>query len=300
MVLKYCARCIVLILLLCLAINAGAQPMLPGITGAVDKGIVVLSWNSQFNSLKSITVLRSADSIANFSTIGTVRNLDKGLQAFVDGHPAPGNNYYRLVILFRSGLSWRSNLFSVYIDSTLHAQPKKTLPRNDSLQHFTVTEEKSNAAPVGAKQTANPDKTTGKQQDAPVQDITKLKIAVNFDNKESTPADLPAVKPEEPKHKIVLSFEDPEANLSLLVKSKLIYTDPVTGHVNMMLPDDVNKHNYSVKFFDQKNHMLFEVPRVKASRIIIEKRNFQGKGVYKFVLRKDILELERGYVEVGP
>src|SRR5690606_17911946 len=77
-----------------------AQPVLPDMIGATQDGMNILSWTSQYNGIKSIAVQRSADSVYNFATIGYVKELGKGPQAFIDGHPMPGNNWYRLYIVF--------------------------------------------------------------------------------------------------------------------------------------------------------------------------------------------------------
>ena len=292
-----------------ISVRALAQATLPDIAGSTDRGIVVLSWNCQYSGIKSITVARSADSTGNFTTIGTVKNLDKGLQAFVDGHPAAGKNYYKLTILFRSGLTWRSNRCDVSVDKSLLESSKVLLPSNDSLQHFTVTEERS-AAPAKDTSTRNSRANNAQRERAGTQaapagsiaaDETKRKIAVSFapevavpDMKSNPVADT--IKPAILKHKIIISFDDPDVDLSLRIKSRFINTDATTGHVHMLLPDDVNQHHYSARFYDAKGHMVIEIPRIMASKIIIDRRNFQHKGVYKFILRRDVTEFETGYI----
>ena len=107
-----------------------AQPVLPDIVGATDKGINVLSWTSQYDGIKSIAVQRSSDSVYNFATIGYVKNLKKVTQAFIDGHPVPGNNWYRLYINFNSDLTWYSNRFKIFVDSAatgVHFDPRRQL-----------------------------------------------------------------------------------------------------------------------------------------------------------------------------
>src|SRR3954465_12927824 len=91
-----------------------AQPMLPNISGSADKGVVLLSWACQYNGVKAIAVLHSTDSVYNFRIIGYVKKLEKGVQAYVDGHPDTGKNYYKLSIVFNSGLTWTSNRRQVY------------------------------------------------------------------------------------------------------------------------------------------------------------------------------------------
>ena len=109
--------------------------MLPDMIGATDKGINVLSWNCQYDGLKFIAVQRSADSVFNYVTIGYVKNTKQGPQAYIDGHPLPGDNWYRLNIGFSSDLTWNSNRLKIHIDSaTLLA--KGVVPPNDSLQRY--------------------------------------------------------------------------------------------------------------------------------------------------------------------
>ncbi|MCW3121741.1 MAG: hypothetical protein JWQ38_1233 [Flavipsychrobacter sp.] len=307
MVLKWRAERFVFILLfLCTGMRTTAQPTLPDIAASADKGIVVISWNCQYSNIKLIAVLRSADSVSNYTTIGNVKNLNKGLQAFVDGHPAAGKNYYKLSIVFKSGLNWRSNHCSISIDRSLLESSLK-LPSNDSLQHFTVTEEKT--APNKTAQQNNTGAGNAEQkntpQNTPTTEVPKHKISVSFDEGVIELPDIKnaivkdTIKPLLPKHKVVISFGEPEENISVNIKSQYIFADATTGHVNMFLPDDVNKTGYSVKFYNAQNKMIFEVPRIKAPKIIIDKRNFQGKGTYKFVLRKDGLELETGFVTLN-
>lgn len=294
---RYGAVCIVFIVLLFFTgAIAVAQPTLPDIAASTDKGVVVLSWNCQYSGVKLIAVMRSADSVSSYVTIGNVKNLDKGLQAFVDGHPLSGKNYYQLSIVFKSGLTWHSNRCNISIDRSLLESAKK-MPSNDSLQHFTVTEEKTaNAPPVQPKK--NSATTLLESQNSP--SVTQHKIAVSFEPEvKSTPAKDTA-QPVQPKHKVVITFGEPDDNLTVNIKSRFINVDAVTGHINMTLPDDVNKINYSLRFYDKQNALVLEVPKIKASKIIIDRRNFQHSGIYKFVLRRDGLELETGFVTLKP
>ena len=293
---RYGAFCIVFIVLFfCTGSIAVAQPTLPDITASADKGVVVLSWNCQYSGIKLIAVMRSADSVSSYATIGNVKNLDKGLQAFVDGHPLAGKNYYQLSIVFKSGLTWRSNRCNISVDRSLLESAKK-LPSNDSLQHFTVTEEKTANTPsaLPKKNSAAPQES----QNAP--SATQHKIAVSFEPEVKNVPAKDTTQPVQPKHKVVITFGEPDDNLTLNIKSRFINVDAVTGHVNMTLPDDVNKINYSIRFYDKQNAAVLEVPKIKASKIIIDRRNFQHSGTYKFVLRKDGLELETGFVTLKP
>jgi len=292
-----------------------AQPTLPDVAAAANNGIVILSWNCQYTGIKSITVLRSSDSVANYATIGKVKKLDKGTQAFVDGHPAPGKNFYRLIILFRSGLSWSSNHTSIYV-APVSSNDKK-LPPNDSLQRYITTSDTARRNQVQTAQTrpqvkkdilaVDPeDDVPDDDDDAPPTPATaadsKKKVYISFNMDTVNTGTKPAVIQDNPvnNYKVTVTFEDPNDVVPTFIRSMYVYTDNATGHVKMNLPDDVATHHYSVKFYDGQNRMITEVPRINSAQIIFDKRNFQHKGTYKFVLRRDVVELETGYVQVNP
>jgi hypothetical protein len=265
-----------------------AQPMLPDIGGSVDKGIVLLTWNCQLNAVKSIAVMRSADSLSNYSIVGNVKKIDKGVQAFADAHPASGKNFYKLSILFNSGLSWTSNRVAVYVDKAA-LESARSFPSNDSLQRYIVTE---NAMGKKGKPLIN--------NDAPV--ISKNKVCITFGADTATTTIRGGSEPfREPaeKVKIDIAFDNPDVDQPIFIRSRFVFTDPLTGHVTMKLPDDVKQHHYSIKFYDIQKHIIVEIPRINASNIILDKRNFQKRGVLRFVLRKDAVELESGYVTVN-
>ncbi len=108
-------------------------------------------------------------------------------------------------------------------------------------------------------------------------------------------ANLPVIR----HQRIAISYDDPYENSATLIRSRFVFVDPVSGHINITLPEDVHTHHYSIKFYDQKNKMMVDVPRVNAASIIVDRRNFQHKGFYKFVIRRDAVELETGYITVN-
>jgi hypothetical protein len=220
------------------SIVAHAQPPLPDMAASNQKGVNVISWINPYDGIKSIAVQRSGDSIYNFATIGYVKNLKKGTQAFIDGHPTPGPNFYRLYIVFSSDLTWYSNRVKLFVDSAQLLQ-QRVLPPNDSLQKMVNT----------------------------------LSLS---------------------------EISDPsEINAYTYIRSQYVFTNPFTGHVNIELPDSTDKKSiYSLAFFDQKNRQILEVPKVIEHSVILDKRNFQKKGIYKFELRKDREILESGYITI--
>lgn len=127
-------------LLLLFSINAQAQqetptPTLPDFNAVTKDGINILSFiNPYENGVKLITVQRSADSNYNFTTIGTVPKTAKGAAAFVDPHPMVGKNWYRIVLEFSSGIDFKSNLKSLYLDSATIAKQKLIPTSSEELQ----------------------------------------------------------------------------------------------------------------------------------------------------------------------
>ncbi len=239
-----------LIFLLLSSAKAFAQPALPDMVAVTQKGVNILSWMCQYDGIKSIAVQRSADSTYNFTTIGYVKNLKKGPQAFIDGHPNPGKNWYRLYIVFSSDLTWFSNRTKLFVDSAQLLQ-QKVMPSNDSLQKL--------AARVVFHDTA------GSAIAEPVLSLT-----------------IPDA-----------SGVDPYA----YIRSQYVFTNPFTGHVNVELKD-ARASRYELSFFDQKQKRVLELPRILEESIIIDKRNFQRKGMYRFELLKDGAKLEAGFITI--
>lgn len=234
-------RLILLIFVFSVSFFSGkAQAVLPDIQSQTQKGINILSWVCQYEGIKSIAVQRSADSIYNFATIGYVKNLKKGVQGYVDGHPLPGKNFYRLYIAFNSDLTWYSNRIKVYIDSS-QLMEKSVLPPNDSLQ----------------------------------------KMLGSMVSEGGTSINTSAI------------------TTYTYTRSQYVFTNPFTGHINVELPDNTAFQDvFSLKFFNQDNAKIFEVPKVSEQSVILDKRNFQRKGLYKFELLKNSKVIESGFVTI--
>lgn len=152
----------------------------------------------------------------------------------------PGNNYYRLYIVFESDLTWYANRVRLFVDST-QLMNRSVLPPNDSIQKM----------------------------------ISKM------------PTDNEAA----PDASSLMAYT--------YIRSQYVFTNPFTGHVNIELPDNHDKKSrYSVNFFDQKDQRVLQIAKVPEQTVIIDKHNFQRKGVFKFELRKDADLLETGYITI--
>lgn len=80
-------------------------------------------------------------------------------------------------------------------------------------------------------------------------------------------------------------------------KSKYIFTNPFTGNVNIELQDALTS-TYAVQFYDQNGKVVLEIPRVNDTVVILDKRNFQSSGLFKFKLYKDKQEFDTGYITI--
>lgn len=244
------------------ALTVSAQSTLPDIYCNVENGAVLVSWNSQYAGLKAVNVLRSADSVYDFTMIGTVKKPVKGEQSYVDASPLAGRNFYKLSIVFSSGVTWPSNLCKCMVEG----RAAGTVPPGTQIKD-TENARESNGVPAGKKELLSG-------------------------------AALDSLNARLPPKKIVVAFDDLTDQPNTFIKSKYMSTDAATGHIKMDLPDDVTTNHYSIKFYDGRQQLITEVPHINSAHIIFDKRNFPGKGLYKFVIRKDIVELESGYISV--
>lgn len=103
----------------------------------------IISWNCQFDGVKSIAIQRSSDSVKNFVSIGIVSKPKKGMGNYTDEKPVAGKNYYRLSINFTGDIEWFSNTYKVFLDSA------------------TVAKSLEQAIQSGTSKSILPDKTTG-------------------------------------------------------------------------------------------------------------------------------------------
>lgn len=246
----------------CAATSTYAQPILPDILGASDKGINILSWTCQYDGIKSIAVQRSSDSVYSYATIGYVKNKKKGPQAYIDGHPEIGTNWYRLYIVFASDLTWYSNRIKIEIDSATLLN-KGVIPPNDSLQQYATSIKMETSTIV------NPDENAAENERQQI--IANLSI------------DIP---------------EPDEINQFTYIKSQYVFTNPFTGHVNVELPQEDGVMLYTLTFYNIDDVQVLDIPRFSEKEVIIDKRNFKNKGVYKFTLIKNREVIEEGHITI--
>jgi hypothetical protein len=253
------------------------QPTLPALTGTAKDGIVLLTWQCQYDGIKAIAVRRSGDSMFNYSIVGYVQQTGKGIQAFADGTAKAGNNYYKLNIVFNSGLNWGSNRCSVFVDSAQVNGRAGNVPDNAALQQFIVQE------PADGEDTTN--------------SIHEVSMVFDADSIDAPATGKTAIEPV--KHrKVAIAFPEVDMDDLSFLKSRYISVSAITGHVTIAMPAGLKDHKFSLKFFDLQANVVVEIPAISAPVIILDKRNFPSKGRYKFELYRDSVIFEKGSVNI--
>jgi len=283
-----CRLHIIFLSLLLVTGRVEAQPVLPNLAGASEKGIVLLSWVCQYSGIKTIAVRRSREAGYNYKIIGYVKNLAKGQQAFADGHPEAGANYYKLNIVFNSGLEWSSNYCEVVVDTAVLNARTAQLPSNDTLQKFLGLDDATVRPMIGFRQDS-------------AQVVSVNEVSVSFDTKGVVPSELQdEVEATIKRSRITLKIPRGEVEEPTFIKSEFVSVQTSSGHVEVKLPQDYRGHSYSLKFYNAQGRERIDVPSLEEPITIIDKRNFQKRGSYRFVLKRNGLEFEAGYVEVSP
>ena len=121
-------------LLFCFSLSLIAQDTLPKVTVSQLGKKVLISWNNPYTSVTNINIQRSSDSLKNFTTIGSVINVNAPSNGFVDTKEfLPSNQYYRLFVSFTGGTyiftdSHRPapDTVKMPIEFTINQQPVKT------------------------------------------------------------------------------------------------------------------------------------------------------------------------------
>lgn len=244
--LRYCA--LVVVSVLCTPV-AQSQPLLPDITCSVTPAGVYLCWDCTFDKVQRIVVRRSANKVADFEEIGLVASVAKGVQHFTDNKPIRGVSYYKLSVVFSSGVKWSSNTCMVTIDGELPATSDgSSFPGQQSVQ-----------GDVG-------------------RDVPRSSVRLK----------LPPVRQE-------TDFDERH-----WVQPVHVMVHPGHGNVVVTSGRDWNSACYTISFFDNKGRQIVYMPFLHGQQCIIDKRNFQQKGTFRYVLRRNGFEIENAYIEVDP
>lgn len=240
-------------------ISSWAQPMLPDLEAISDNGKNYLRWQSPYDGVKLIAVQQSLDSLYNFKTIGQVKNVKRGVQTFVDEEPESKKVFYRLYLVFNSNFTWYSN--------TVRAKSDVVREVPSAVNLDSIVSAKLNKDYLRIIEKVN--------NTVPVKDLGPLiKIAI------------PSIETVDPNNYII---------------SRFLFSNPITGHVNVTFPKDVAAQfhgKFTIDFFDANNKKVLHIPKISNTSFIIDKRNFQKKGVYKFEMKQEDSLIEAGSIVV--
>ena len=100
-----------------------AQDTLPKISVTQISNKVLVSWTNPFESITTINIQRSYDSLKNFTTIGSVLNVKAKNNGFADSKEFIPSQYYRVFISFEGGTYMFTQSHRPGID-TLKAVPE--------------------------------------------------------------------------------------------------------------------------------------------------------------------------------
>ncbi len=236
-----------------------------------------LTWTCQFDGVKSISIQRSVDSVRNFLAIGSLSTPKKGIQTYTDLHPVVGKNYYRLCVIFSGDLQWFSNTYKVLVDSATFAKAMQDAEKANAAKLIAQKNSDSIKKAIAVTNTSN---AKPRMQDSTL----KVNKVASTDSVIKAAAPPPPPIEEKPKE----FFYTPSAQ---------VYNNPYTGHVNINLPDALSK-KYSIRFLDPDKNEVLRVARVTKTELILDKNNFNAKGVYQFQLYDGLTLVESGYVTI--
>ncbi|KXK43265.1 MAG: hypothetical protein UZ11_BCD004000838 [Bacteroidetes bacterium OLB11] len=79
--------------------------------------------------------------------------------------------------------------------------------------------------------------------------------------------------------------------------SSRVFTNPYTGHINIQINDATQKR-YQLKFYTPDNKEVLRISRISKTSLILDKNNFNAKGVYSFKLFESEKLVESGYITI--
>ncbi len=96
----------------------------------------------------------------------------------------------------------------------------------------------------------------------------------------------------------VIDYSNPENFTDFYYEpSAKIFTNPYSGHINILL-DDAQKKRYTVKFYDPQKKEVLLIPKIRNTYIVLDAKNFNGKGIFSFKLFDNNVEVEKGYITI--
>lgn len=236
------------------------------------KNRIVVSWTNTFKNIRQISIQRSFDSLSGYKSILTVADPTTTQNGFVDTKATNEHMFYRLYIMLDKGNylfspAKRPTLEPVITDTVSTVKAKEVMAIVDSLQKTIIVSEHPDSVllKIDSVKRANPV-------------VFKLE---KFQTGDSILAPGQVVVKNRP---------------NAFTPSLYVYTYR-DGYVRVALPTE--EKNYSIRFFDENNKMLFELKNIKEKRFKIDKASFYHAGWFRFELYENgiLLEKNKFYLE---
>ncbi|MEO6252516.1 MAG: hypothetical protein ABIO79_04390 [Ferruginibacter sp.] len=235
--------------------NLFAQDTLPAFTVKNSKGKISVSWQNNYSKeVKGITIQSSFDSLKKYSSLKTVPNPADAVNGFFDTDVPYDKMFYRLFIVFDSGIYIFTAAKRPDVDPNFDLQKNLAKLREANRPGARVSKIKEKNPTAGNSKISRPE------------------------NQEGQPVAENEVKPEIKKEPV--SYV-----------SRYIYTGK-DNNIVINLPD-FNTNKYVVKFYDEETRSLFELNKITEGYLIVEKVNFLHAGWFFFEIYKNEVLLEK-------
>ncbi|MES2851128.1 MAG: hypothetical protein V4685_18905 [Bacteroidota bacterium] len=127
--------------ILAISINNYAQDTLPRISVKNINNKVIISWRATYGAtITAINIQRSADSLKNFTSIGSVLEPNNRENGFVDSKAPSTNMFYRVFVAFAGGSYIFSKSYKPVIDTFSSISPGiQTQPEYEGTPGFIAS-----------------------------------------------------------------------------------------------------------------------------------------------------------------
>jgi hypothetical protein len=265
------------LLLFLITVSAAAQDTLPKFS-LINAGNnrIIIGWVNTLPNVKQISIQRSYDSLTGYISILTVADPTTVQNGYLDAKAPNDRMFYRLYIMQDKG----NYIFS-----------KAKRPSRDSGQR------------ISAKDPVIKDNI---RSDFSVEIKRKPDNIVTMDGRPLIPDSL-RVKP------VVLKLNGLPATIDTVLSPTGVQVKKKTdsfvpslyvftcsdGYICIRLPEAEKPKKYSIKFFDQKELLLFELKEPKEREFKLDKANFYHAGWFRFEIYEDgrLFEKHKFYLE---
>lgn len=239
--------------------SLSAQDTLPYFTVAERGGRVTISWVNPYETVVQLNVQRSFDSL-RFSTVYSATSPQLPQNGFTDIKMPTNRIFYRIFYVLGGGKYFFSDVRRVgsAIDSSFGRDVGNVLKN--------ISENDKRLVTIQIKESI-PRQITASSFRAFRDSVLRL-----------TKDTLVAINDS-------LVLLNPYVVREVFRTSLYVFLNK-DGYINVSLPQ-VNEHKYSIKFSEENGALLFEIPHMRESLLILDKSNFIHAGWFLFELYED-------------